>query len=227
MDKIPLKILIVEDEVIVRESIKEMLQELGYKVMGAVGSKEKALDLFNTVAFDLVLLDINLDGKSEGIELAEHLQKEGKSFLFLTSYSDPGTIAQSKKTAPAAFLLKPFTIDDLFATIEIARIHINPSDENHLWVKDGHDKIKIPFDEIQYIQSANVYVEIHTTTKKHLQREPMAELLKKLPDYFFQIHRSYAVNSRFVTGVSSRYVYINDLEFPLSKSRKDVIKDFK
>lgn len=125
----PLNIFIVEDELIITESLKRILKNLGHNCAGAAKSVLAAERAIQNNDFDLTLLDINLNGKSEGIELGKLCHKKGQPFLYITSYSDRDTVIAAKDTKPGGYLNKPFTPQDLMIGIEMATI--NRSTENH------------------------------------------------------------------------------------------------
>ena len=126
-----MRILIVEDEPIIADDLVFMLEEMGYLNVDTVYSANEALALLDKNNFDLVLLDINLDGEKDGIDIAEFLHKEGKApFIFLTSLSDDKTIERVKKTNPSAYLVKPIDEKDLRVNIELSFSKFNERPQN-------------------------------------------------------------------------------------------------
>lgn len=116
-----IRIIIVEDDPIIAEDIRDMLTSVNYQVIGFAYNKEKALNCINKLKPDLVLLDINLDGNYEGFEIAEHINKTRKiPFLYLTSYSGKEIVNKAKETLPMGYIVKPFNEQELFTSIEIA-----------------------------------------------------------------------------------------------------------
>ena len=115
-----LKIIVVEDDVIIARLIEEHLMEAGYQVLGIEHSGERALDLIHNQQPDLVLLDINIDGSKDGIEVGEEIkEKYDIPFIFLTALSDLGTLERAKKAQPCGYLVKPYKASDLYSTIAI------------------------------------------------------------------------------------------------------------
>lgn len=116
-----IRILIVEDEPLIAEDIAETLQNIGYHVAGIAYSSDKALDLLAIRQPDLALLDINIKGPQNGIDLGRIIHEKYKiPFLFLTSYGDRRTIDEAKKTMPYGYVLKPFSEAELLGALEIA-----------------------------------------------------------------------------------------------------------
>ena len=115
------RILIVEDEAIVAKDIELRLKEMGYDVTGMVATGEKALTILSTIPTDLVLMDINLKGKMDGIDTASLVRKTHDiPVVFLTAYADGPTFERAKLTDPFGYILKPFEERALQIHIEIA-----------------------------------------------------------------------------------------------------------
>ncbi len=115
------KILIVEDEPLIAEHIATYLNNSDFMVFGIAYDDEEARQLLRTSSPDAVILDINLDGETDGIQLAEFINKNYQlPFLFLTSYADRETLERAKKVEPWGYIVKPFNEKTLQATLEIA-----------------------------------------------------------------------------------------------------------
>ena len=116
-----IRILIVEDEPLIAEDIATTLVQADYSISGIAYSKEDALNELVNNQPDMVLLDINLNGGIEGIEIGEYLKaKYQVPFVYLTSYADKQTLDKAKQTEPSGYIIKPFSEASLFSTIEIA-----------------------------------------------------------------------------------------------------------
>ena len=117
----PLKVLVVEDEVIVALELQNHLERLGYHVVDSVTSGEKAVRQAARLQPDLVLMDIRLEGDIDGIEAARQIRAAHDiPIIFLTALGDEETLERAKETGPFGFILKPFKERELFATIEVA-----------------------------------------------------------------------------------------------------------
>lgn len=115
------KILIVEDEPLIAEDIKDFLSNLEFKVTNIAYNKAQAMNSLRTNKPDLVLLDINLGNNQDGILIAEEINNTYKiPFIYLTSYSSKIIINQVKHTLPMGYVVKPFEEADLYTAIEIA-----------------------------------------------------------------------------------------------------------
>ncbi|MFD2286942.1 sigma 54-interacting transcriptional regulator [Pedobacter petrophilus] len=115
------KILIVEDEFIVANDLRIMLEKAGYKVCGIAPSVVKALELITTKEPDWILLDIFLQGDKTGIDLAGQLTGMGIPFIYISANTNQGILEAAKATLPYGFLVKPFREKDLMVMLDIAR----------------------------------------------------------------------------------------------------------
>ncbi len=223
-----MNILIVEDELLIAEMIKEMLIELSYTVVGIAKNYNQAISHLSEDEIDLAVLDINLSEQKDGIDLATEIQNTYKiPFIYLTSYSDPVTIKKAAKTTPSAYLLKPFTSDDLHVTIELIK-NKQSLKPNTIVVKDGGLNVKVNTDDIFYIKSDNNYLELFTAKKKYVLRMSLEKFLEENENHnFIRIHRSYVVNTLKIDAINGQYVIIGNEKFPLSRSYKqEVLESF-
>lgn len=117
------KILIVEDESEVAQTVERYLKRLGYCIAGIVDNGEDALDLVAKARPDLALMDIEIQGGMDGIELAEQFRKQHDiPVLFLTARSDDETVERVRQSESFGYLLKPFRLGELKVGIELALI---------------------------------------------------------------------------------------------------------
>jgi two-component system cell cycle sensor histidine kinase/response regulator CckA len=115
------RIMIVEDELIVAQNLENQLKKLGYEVAAAVGSGQEAVKMAAEMKPDLVLMDIKLSGAMDGIDTADQIHTRFQiPVVYLTAYADDETLERAKTTAPFGYILKPFELKKLHSTIEIA-----------------------------------------------------------------------------------------------------------
>lgn len=115
------KILVVEDEHIVAMGIKRMLKSLGYQVTGIASTGEDAIRKAESTFPDLVLMDIMLKGKLEGLKAAEEIKNRfGTPVIYTTACSDKKIREQAEKTGAFGYITKPFDENDLADSIETA-----------------------------------------------------------------------------------------------------------
>jgi len=177
-------ILIVEDEPLIAEDIASILNAIDYKVAGIAHNSEKAIQLLETKNIDIAILDINIKGDRNGIELAELINNNYKiPFLYLTSYADKATIDKAKQTMPYGYLLKPFREKELFSSIEMALFRFSKEHKKAIPSRSViNEKINVGLTEKEYEIlidlcegltnkqiSAKHFVSIHTV-KSHVKK---------------------------------------------------------
>ena len=123
-----IKILVVEDEMLIGAKISMLLTNLGYEVTGILPRGEDALINVEENKPDIIVLDINLKGKIDGIETATILQQKNIPVIYLTANADDATFNRAKLTRPTAFISKPFKQLDLQRAIELTIIHLAGTD---------------------------------------------------------------------------------------------------
>ena len=134
------KILIVEDEAISANDIKETLISLGYGVAGMARSGEEALEKVSETSPDLVLMDIHLAGTLDGIETAGLVHaKYGIPVIFLTAYMDSALLERAKVTEPYGYIIKPYDERGLHSAIRMALYKYGidkklKESEDRLWI---------------------------------------------------------------------------------------------
>lgn len=222
-----MKILIVEDELLIAEMLKEMLQDMGYSIAGIAKNYAQATTLLQSHSdIDLCFLDINLQAEQSGFDVAGFInEKLYIPFVFLTSYSDRKTIAEAAHFKPQSYLLKPFTETDLFATLEIIKARKSGQGASQsVTIKDGTSTVKIQLHEIKYLKSENIYVEVKTNAKTYLVRNSLSRFLEELSlDALVRVHRTYAVNMYHVKAISGDSLLVGDEKIPLSRMHRDVL----
>ncbi|BDS15281.1 response regulator [Aureispira anguillae] len=240
-----IKILVVEDEIIIADNICDILEELGYEVLEPAVSYTEALEILQVEQPDLALLDIQLAGRRDGIDLAWKIKEDYDiPFIFLTSNADPVTVDRAKKVSPPAYLLKPFDRNDLFTSIEIALYNYSKNNtaeiaaeeagqkeeeiilKDALFIKHKQSFQKIVFEDILFLKSEHVYVRIVLkNNKEYLIRSSLAKFIMRLPKYFFKIHRSYAVNLNQLESIGLINLKMGKHELPFGKGyRAELLK---
>lgn len=115
------RIMIVEDIRLIAEDIKVSLTNLGYAVTAVVPSGEEAVQKAEQDRPDLILMDIVLSGKMDGIETAQQiLSRYNIPVIFLTAYSDEKKLERAKAAEPFGYIVKPYNDRELHASIEMA-----------------------------------------------------------------------------------------------------------
>lgn len=227
-----IKITVVEDEMIIGANIALQLTGLGYAVTGILPRGEEVLEHIKNNQPDIILLDINLSGKLDGIETAQLIQKDYSiPIIYLTANADDAHFDRAKSTRPYAFLSKPFKKLDLQRAVELTINQIqntqtekvtNPFVLNDsIFVKHHENMVKVSIQDILYIEADRNYCRIHSKDKEYLLVITLKEMDEKLPDrHFIRVHRSYIVNIAQITEVGSTHLVIACKTIPVSKAFK-------
>ena len=249
---VAIKILVVEDEMIIGAKISMHLTSLGYEVTGIVPRGEEAVMHAEQNPPDIVLLDINLKGTIDGIETAKQMQRFGDMpIIYLTANADEGTFNRAKSTRPFAFISKPFKQLDLQRAIEltISRMAenqtgkmektegITPDNDDakadapyilsdRIFVKHKEKMVKILIADILYIEADRNYSHIFTKNNEFMLSITLKGIEDKiLSSAFLRVHRSYIINLAQVDEVAENHVIIGQKAIPLSGAmREDLLK---
>ena len=228
-------VLVVEDESIVSKDIQHSLKKLGYNVVGAASTGEKAFELAASELPDIILMDIMLKGSINGIETAERVKRElNIPVIYLTAYADEATLSKAKVTEPYGYIIKPFKEVDLHTSIEMALYKYskekevlkerdlfyslieNKDSKDFIFVKSKSRLVKIKTNEIYFVEALKDYVVINTLERRYTIHSTMKDIVNKLStDQFIRVHRSFIV----------RIDKISAIEYPnlhLEKDKKTV-----
>lgn len=229
------KVGIVEDDMIIAQGITDALEQLGYETTEPAASYTEALEMLARDKPDILLIDIQLSGRKDGIDLALKLAEDQKlPFIFLTANSDAPTVRRAKEANPSAYLVKPFNKEELFTSIEICMHNFSRSAgkeatgiESHLmndsiFIKSGQCYNKVLISDILYLESDGVYIQVHTAKGKFLVRSTLQQYLDLISSgKFFRVHRSYAVNLTHVDSITPESLMVAGREIPVSKAMRD------
>ena len=236
----PVKILVVEDEMIIGAKISMQLTSLGYEVTGILPRGEEAILHAKENKPDIILLDINLKGKLDGIETAFALQQQGPfPIIYITANSDEATFNRAKSTKPYAFIAKPFKQIDLQRAIELtisrmaehstgAPTENKPGEEqsfvlsDRIFIRHKDKMIKIMLAEILYMEAERNYSRIFTSSREYLLSTTLKIIEERMSmQQFMRIHRSYLINITHVDEVTESHVMIAKKSVPLGSGMRE------
>ena len=237
MSNTNIKVGIVEDKMIIAQSIAKTLRELGYTPCEPAVSYSEAMEMIERDKPDILLLDIILSGHKDGIDVAMKVKEDYDiPFIFLTANSDAATVERAKKAAPPAYLVKPFNKEDLYTSIEIClhnfserkrgKVEIEKGNyviNNFLFIKQAQNFVKVKVEDITYIESDHVYITVHTTTNKFLVRSNIQNYMDLIDSKnLVRVHRSYAVNILHLDAINQDGLSVNGQDIPVGgKAYKD------
>ncbi len=221
-----IKILIIEDEVLIAEHMKHYLTGFGFSQIFLAHTKKTALEMLGLINPDLVLLDLHLQEPKDGIDIAKIIDDtEALPYIFITANVDMLVLQEATHTKASGYITKPVKKADLIAAIQIALHSKEKPEKSFLLIKENNTNLKINYDEILYIEGNSNYINIFTKTQKLIARKSLEWAELELPEnLFMRIHRSYIVSLLAVQRTSSKSVFIGNIELPVS--RANVIKLF-
>lgn len=236
-------ILIIEDESIVSKDIHFSLKKLGYGVCGTAATGEEAISLVEELNPDLILMDIMLKGKLNGIETASKIREKHEiPIIYLTAYADENTLSKAKITEPYGYIIKPFQEIDLHTSIEMALYKHSKEKEkkkevdllysvvdnsgagDFLFVKSKSRLVKLNSSDILFVEALKDYVSIYTTKAKFVIHSTMKDIYNKLSKTsFIRVHRSYIVRIDKIKSIEHSIIKVeeNEKEIPIGGNYKE------
>ena len=218
-----LKILIVEDEILLSFTMEEMLKDFGYNTISIANNYKSALDYLGTGAIELAILDINLGEGPGGLNLAKECFLKRIPFFYVTSYTDRKTLDLALETAPGSYVIKPVIPTNLYSAINLSLNKLKK--ESYFSFKDSVSTVKLKTIDILYLEADGIYLKIETLEKSYLSRMTLASAIEELPESeFVQTHRSYVVNLNKISKSKSNLIFIGKKQIPISRTFKDSFK---
>lgn len=236
-------VLVVEDESIVSKDIQHSLKKLGYNVVGAASTGERAFELAASEKPDIILMDIMLKGDTNGIETAQRVKEELQiPVIYLTAYADESTLEKAKVTEPYGYIIKPFKEVDLHTSIEMALYKFskekevlkardlfyslieNKDSKDFIFVKSKSRLVKIKTSDIYFVEALKDYVVINTLESRYTVHSTMKDIVAKLEtDSFIRVHRSFIVRLDKIASIEYPNLHLeNDKKtIPIGGSFKD------
>lgn len=188
------RILVVEDERLVAEDLRDMLAAAGYEVVGVVGEGETAIEQVGKLLPDLVLMDVHLGGGMDGVTAAGIIgERHGTPVVYLTAYSNDKTLDRARNTAAFGFVLKPFHEKAVIAAVEIAlgrRGREKSRDQSEKFLREGFMSLPVGViiaDAADSVVFANGFARIHMGRSLDAEKKvPLSEVFQRvgneLPD---------------------------------------------
>ena len=231
-----IRILIVEDDMIIAANISLQLSKLDYDVIGIETRGEEAIHHAIENSPDLLLMDIRLKGKLDGIATAKVIQqRKAIPLIYLTANIDDATFKLAKETNPAAFISKPFNMLDLERAIALVVNKIEEKSavkitaesvveylEDRIFIRNQSKLIKIMMEDIRYIEAERNYCKLVTLDHTYTIVSSLGHLNEELVNSnLIRVHRSFLVNVAHLDAVAEAHLEIGKKIVPISKSYKD------
>jgi len=223
--KVKGKIMIVEDEAVIAMRLQQVLTSMGYNVTGISYSGEEALENAKDSEPDLILMDIMIPGKLDGIALAEIVKSElDIPVIFLTSYSEKSIIERAKQAEPYGYIVKPYKDRDLKAAIEVALY----KKERERQLRESAIQLKKSYDELKHLVEKNTkelniktknLEELNTALTVFLDKreEDKSVIEEKIMCNVKALVTPYLAKLKKVSSVQSQKTMINILESNLNE----------
>ena len=248
-----LKILIVEDDLLLSEQLAERLLGFGYTITDQAANSDEALLAFRKRLPDLVMMDVDLAGSTlDGIDLAREFNTIAKvPIVFLTGMGGMDTVERAKAVQPAYYLIKPCNSLQLQAALDIAlnnfmndqeailehSLQFHPpstcslySSDDFFFAKTDSKFVRIEIADLVYVkaESPGNYVRIVTATHNFLQSLGLKSFIEQVQHpSLIRINRSYIINQRKITAFDKGRVFVQigneQIEIPIGSSYR---KDF-
>ncbi|HVW95274.1 MAG TPA: response regulator transcription factor [Mucilaginibacter sp.] len=231
------KILIVEDSVMIAEQLRMMLENLGYDVAGMYSSGLDAVRDFTPGLADIVIMDIELANNTNGIDTAIELKKiSDPPIIFITNNTDERVRKKAiYETNAIHYVTKPFTKLDISIAIDLTlklagekEIASKKTNEfsylmsDSIFVKDAGSFKKIMINDIRFLKADGSYCSLHIKNEDILFSENLSFLETKLSfaRNLVRVHRSYIININYVTKIQDNRLWVDDDEIPIGVTYK-------
>lgn len=223
------RILIVEDEPLISDDLEIIISNLGYEVADKVDSLDSAIAALRKLKIDLALLDVQLKGEKNGIDIAKHINQHYHiPFVFITSFYDDDTLFHIRATDPSGYIVKPFKDADLKANLSLAfgkmqeRAAPPLITDLSLFVRHHNEMVKIEYQNIDWIKGEDNYSDIYFNNG---DKSTVSQTLKSIgekfiPHGFIRIHKSYVINISKISSITGNNIFIGDTMLPIGKSYK-------
>ena len=234
-DIIKYNCLIIDDEEIDRLTTLSFVRKYPFlNISGVCSSVAEALKIIEKEDIQILFSDIEMPGIN-GFEFRRRMIHTPVC-IFITSFAD--CAVESFELAALDFLVKPLKADRFNATInriseymearQKASLYEHSLGADTVFIKDGHNFIKVKLHDILYLEALKDYTLVVTNEKKHCVLSPIGNLLKEEHfRSFIRIHRSFAVQRHLINRITSNQVMINNVSIPIGRSYKETLDAIK
>lgn len=227
--------IIIDDDEIDRLTSKSFAKKYPFlNILGIYSSANEAFTAIQNQPIDVLLSDIDMP-EMTGLQFRAEM-RHIPVCIFITAY--PDYAAESFEVDAFDFLVKPIKaerfehcmnrVQKYFEIKQKAELFEHSLGGNTIFIKDGHQQIKIALHDIVYLEALKDYTRIITTTKKYSVLTSIGNLLLESAfQSFLRIHRSFAVQANYIDRITPQQVYIKDFILPIGRSYKDVLLHLK
>ncbi|WP_158447939.1 LytR/AlgR family response regulator transcription factor [Aquimarina longa] len=227
-----IKCLLLDDDSLSLYILKKHLESFeNYEVVSTCHTPSEAFDMLSKHSIDLIFVDIHMP-QINGLEFIKKLKKPP---ILIIVTSDPDFAVQGFELGVIDYLIKPIHLGRLAKSLnkvsrmlqnnETLKEYLNQQSEDHIFIKVDKKMIKIPIDEILYIESLKDYVSIKTVSKNYVTHYNLAAITRLLPEYLFmRIHRSYTIAINKVKAISKNCIEIDNKSIPIGRNYIKTVK---
>ncbi|QSB25601.1 LytTR family DNA-binding domain-containing protein [Flavobacterium sp. CLA17] len=225
-----MKCIVIDDERIAREGLESFISEFDFlSNAGVFSNAHLALEKLKTETIDLIFLDIEMP-LLNGLEFAKLITDKPAMIIFTTAYSEYAL--KGYKVNAVDYLLKPIFFDDFKSAVLKAKkmydlMYQQELTSKPLFFKENGVTIKVSPIQIMYIKSMQNYIEIYTeNNKKSIIHQTLKSIADQLPEEnFLQIHRSYLVNTKYITQIDGFRLCLKNTVLPIARNRKSKVME--
>ena len=224
-----LKVLIIEDERFLARELENYFLSKSHEVVGVAHTGEDAVELARTHAPDLLMVDIELEGKMNGIMACEKIVEfSDASIIYLSQFRSEKWTQRIIETRPVLFLTKPFNEHELEMNMGLLtetkrQLTLEPM-RNYVFLRDKDMHTRIPIKEILFLEAARSSCNIYLENRKITISMSLKNIMTKLNHPLItRISRSKAVNLERVQGYVGGMLFVNQHELSISPDYKESV----
>ncbi len=236
-----LDVLIIEDSLSYALELERICKILGLNVLDTIGDSARALEAIFADSPDLILMDIEINGKLSGLDIGKQINHLEIPILYITSFGNESVILEAQKSNMVGFLVKPISDKEIFSKLkEIMDVGLNIKEEGDFTIVERNEKQrtlffmknnvyqKVEVHDVCYVQSEDNYCRFFLLdNSQFLTRITMSEVEQITSKFgFFRCHRRYIVNSQAIEAIdttNNSVLLQGDVQIAFSRSRKEEI----
>lgn len=225
--------IIIEDQLPAQRILKIYIEDIGtLNLMATFSDAIQAIDFIKDHKVELIFLDIHLP-KLSGIDFLKTLVDPPKIIL-TTAF--PNYALESYEFDVVDYLLKPFSFQRFIKAVSKVNdkdAYTNKSEiksdraSDEIFLKSGHEHIKINIGDIVYIKSDSDYTDVHLKNKKHISSKPLIYWVDRLNEFkFMRVHKSYIINLDKIEKISGSQIYLTiNIPIPIGRTYKKIVSE--
>ncbi|RYY86456.1 MAG: response regulator transcription factor [Chitinophagaceae bacterium] len=224
----PLRCLIVDDEPLARQLLEAHIRQVPELVVaGSCGSALEAFSVLHSAPVDLLFLDINMPG-IDGVSFLRSLKQPPRT-IFTTAYAEYALEAFDLDAAD--YLLKPITFERFLKAVQKVlpaegfgqpQPATSTKPDDALFLKVNKRLLRVPFDEILYLEGLGDYLKLFTAKETHVSYLTLSKAEELLPeDRFLRVHKSYMIHLRKIDFIEGNTVRIGGVDVPVGATYRE------